>query len=209
MTPEEIVGSPERIQINYPGLLSDLEVDDVIFINDGIIRLRVTEVLKNDLKCIVEAGGLISDHKGCNIPSGKISVQIPTEKDKQDLKLIAELDPEYVAASFVGSAADVEKVRSCLASHGNTRIKIISKIERPIALKNINEIIRASNGIMVARGDLGVEIPAEDVPVAQKDIARRCNRYGIPVIVATQMLEVLSISLLIAVNDHIFPSHES
>jgi len=135
---------------------------------------------------------MISNHKGCNIPSGKISIEVPTQKDKEDLKLIAKLGPEYVAVSFVGSAADVKDVQKCLTEYGNSDIKIISKVERPIALVNIDEIINASYGVMVARGDLGVEIPPEEVPIAQKSIVKKCNRVGRPVIVATQMLESMT-----------------
>lgn len=192
VTPEDVVGTPDRLTIKYPGLIRDLDVDDAIFINDGIVKLVIQEKLPNDLMCEVEAGGLISDHKGCNIPSGNIQIEVPTEKDKEDLKFIADLDPEFVAASFIGAAADVVKVRQCLEENGNDHVKIISKIERPVALENLDGIIGVSDGIMVARGDLGVEIPPYEVPIAQKNMIRKCNRQGIPVIVATQMLESMT-----------------
>jgi len=142
-----------------------------------------------DLYCIVVAGGTISSHKGCNIPSAPIDVDVLTEKDKKDLAFIAKLDPEYVAASFIGSGRDVEDVRSYLSQCGNNKIKIISKIERQLALNNLDDIIAASDAIMVARGDLGVEVEPYLVPPAQKDMIKRCNKEGKPVIVATQMLE--------------------
>lgn len=194
-------------------MIADLDVGDVIFINDGIIKLRVIRKLEKSLKCVCEAGkwltfslyshlgGMISDHKGCNIPSGNISLNVITPKDERDLKLIAELDPEYVACSFIGTADDVRKVRKMLNEFGNNRIKIISKIERPVALRmlssvgkayiseNIDAIIEETDGIMVARGDLGVEIDTWDVPTAQKMMCKKCNKAGKPVIVATQMLE--------------------
>jgi pyruvate kinase len=126
------------------------------------------------------------------MPSGKLSVDVITPKDAKDLAFIADLNPEYVAASFVGTADDVRKVRSCLAASGNTDIKIIAKIERPVALENLDEIIQEADALMVARGDLGVEIEAWDVPKWQKEMVKRCNREGKPVIVATQMLESMS-----------------
>jgi len=144
------------------------------------------------LTCVVEAGGMISNHKGCNIPSGHLSVNVVTPKDKDDLKFIASLNPEWVAASFIGNAEDVHKVRNVLKEFGNESIKIISKIERPSALKNLDEIIEVTDAVMVARGDLGVEIDTWDVPIAQKEMCRKCNIAGKPVIVATQMLESMT-----------------
>jgi len=189
VTPHEVTGTPECIQIRYETMLKDLNAGDLIFVNDGIIRLAVTGKEETCLVCVCEAGGLISDKKGCNIPSGNISLNVITPKDERDLKLIAELNPEWVASSFIGSADDVRKVKDMLASFGNTEIKIISKIERPIALTNIDSIIEETDGIMVARGDLGVEIDTWEVPNAQKMMCKKCNLAGKPVIVATQMLE--------------------
>jgi len=189
VTPEKIIGNKDRIQVKYETMLKDLSVGDTIFINDGIIKLRVKEKLEHDLLCVTEAGGDISDHKGCNIPSGNISLNVITEKDAKDLAFIATLDPEWVAASFIGSAEDVKKVRTVLSAAGNNNIKIISKIERPIAVQNLDEIIEESDALMVARGDLGVEIPTWEVPIVQKEMVRKCNIVGKPVIVATQMLE--------------------
>jgi len=140
----------------------------------------------------VEAGGMISNHKGCNIPAGHLSVNVITPKDREDLKFISTLNPEWVAASFIGSAADVLQIRSALQEFGNENIKIISKIERPIALVNLDEIIEVTDAIMVARGDLGVEIDTWDVPFAQKEMCRKSNIAGKPVIVATQMLESMT-----------------
>jgi len=192
VTEEEIMGSPERFTIDYPGLVDDLGVGDDIYINDGIVKLRVTEKEDMDLVCVVRSGGLISDRKGCNIPGANLSVRVPTEKDREDLKLISELEPEYIAASFIADEIDVLAVRNFFKEQGSDGIKIISKIERPVALRNLDDIIEVSDGIMVARGDLGVEIPPHEVPVWQKEMCRKCNRAGIPVIVATQMLDSMT-----------------
>jgi len=189
VTPAEVVGTPQCIQIKYETMLDDLNAGDFIFINDGIIKLRVLSKNASALQCVCESGGMISDKKGCNIPSGNISLNVVTPKDERDLKIIAELNPEYVASSFIGTAEDVKKVRRFLTEYGNSDIKIISKIERPIALTNIDSIIEASDAIMVARGDLGVEIDTWDVPGAQKLLCKKANAAGKPVIVATQMLE--------------------
>jgi len=194
VTPHKIVGTPEAIQVKYETMLIDLNTDDIIFINDGIIKLRVLSKTDSALQCICEAGGLISNHKGCNIPSGNISLNVITPKDAEDLRLIAELNPEYVASSFIGTGDDVRRVRQMLADYGNTETKIISKVERPIALENIDAIIEESDAIMVARGDLGVEIDTWDVPSAQKMMCRKANAAGKPVIVATQMLESMTSS---------------
>lgn len=166
VTPKEIVGNSERIQIKYETLLEDLGADDIIFINDGIVKLVVVEKdeAAGDLICTCEAPGDINNHKGCNMPSGKLSVNVVTEKDAADLKFIAQLDPEYVAASFVGTGDDIVQVRKELEKHGNFNVKIVAKVERPVALENIDDIIRESDALMVARGDLGVEIEAWDVP---------------------------------------------
>mmetsp|Transcript_38747 Transcript_38747/g.97602 ORF Transcript_38747/g.97602 Transcript_38747/m.97602 type:complete len:535 (-) Transcript_38747:434-2038(-) len=189
VTAEEVIGTPERFTITYSTIVKDLVKGDLIFVNDGVVRLRVQSKTDTDLICVVEATGTISDNKGCNIPSGQLSLSVVTEKDAEDLVLIAELAPEYLATSFVGTADDIHEVRSHLHKHGNFTTKIIAKIERPVALENIDAIIAASDGIMVARGDLGVEIPPEEVPAAQKSMVKKCNKEGRPVIVATQMLE--------------------
>ncbi|WP_457557613.1 pyruvate kinase [Candidatus Harpocratesius sp.] len=188
---EEILGDQNGASISYRGFYKDVNIGDPIFINDGLVRLKVVEKEPNTRKinCTVVAGGPISSRKGVNIPSGTLSTQNPTEKDIHDLKLIAELNPEYIAASFIANAKEVKTIRSILHNAGAPRIKIISKIERPIAITNFDEILAESNGIMVARGDLGVEIPAEEVPIRQKEMILKCNRAGKPVIVATQMLE--------------------
>ncbi|XEO79811.1 Pyruvate kinase [Candidatus Lokiarchaeum ossiferum] len=191
---ESIIGDNTKASISYKGFYHDVEIGGKIFINDGLVCLEILE--KDDKKrCVktkVIAGGPISSRKGVNIPSGHLSTENPTEKDRRDLKFIAALQPEYVAASFIANAEEVRTIRKILQNGGASRTKIISKIERPIALTNFDEILDASDGIMVARGDLGVEIPAEDVPMRQKEMILKCNRAGKPVIVATQMLESMT-----------------
>ncbi|MBN1389572.1 MAG: pyruvate kinase [Candidatus Thermoplasmatota archaeon] len=192
VTTEEVSGTLDRFTVRYPGLLDDLKLGDEIFINDGIVKLRVTAKEEQDLVCLVRSGGLVSDSKGCNIMGAGLKVRVPTEKDRKDLDLIAELDPEFVAVSFVSDSNDVKEVKQHLEMAGNDRVKVIAKIERPVALRNLDGVIEVSDGIMVARGDLGVEIPPHEVPVWQKEICRKCNRAGIPVIVATQMLDSMT-----------------
>ncbi|MHA1819224.1 MAG: pyruvate kinase [Promethearchaeota archaeon] len=189
--PDDFLGDDKVISISHRGFLNDVEKGDFVYINDGLIKLRVEEINKDEkyALCKVLLGGMISDRKGVNIPKGHLSTKNPTEKDIKDLKFIAKLNPEYVAASFVANADEVELVRRILENEGSPDIKIISKIERPIALENFDEILEASDGIMVARGDLGVEIPLEELPLKQKEIILKSNRLGKPVIVATQMLE--------------------
>jgi len=147
---------------------------------------------ENSLTCVVASAGMISNAKGCNIPCGQLSVNVITPKDREDLKFIAGLDPEWCASSFIGKAADVEQVKATLKEFGNENIKVISKIERPSALTNLDSIVEVTDSMMVARGDLGVEIDAWDVPTAQKEMCRKCNAAGKPIIVATQMLESMT-----------------
>jgi pyruvate kinase len=188
---KEIVGNQQQASISYKGFIHDVDVGDYVFINDGLVRLQITEKNEKEgfVKTKILAGGTISSKKGVNIPKGQLSMKVPTDKDVHDLRLIAKLNPEYVAASFISNAEEIKEIRAILDNGGADRTKIIAKIERPIALINFDEIIGAADGVMVARGDLGVEIPAEDVPIRQKEMILKCNKVGKPVIVATQMLE--------------------
>ncbi|MBN2154588.1 MAG: pyruvate kinase [Candidatus Lokiarchaeota archaeon] len=190
-TEENWVGTKEKIPISYRGFLNDVKPGDIVYINDGLVKLVIKEIKKEGkyALCEVLLGGLISDGKGVNIPSGKLSTANPTEKDIKDLRFIGTLKPDFVAVSFVSQASEVEDVRRMLANEGSQDTKIISKIERAVALDNFEEILEVSDGIMIARGDLGVEIPYKELPVKQKELIRQCNIHSIPVIVATQMLE--------------------
>jgi len=189
LTTLDIVGDEDRITINYEKLAEEIKPGELIFINDGIVCLKVENIEGTEIGCHIRSGGFLTSRKGVNLPSTKISLTVPTEKDVKDLKLIAWLDPEFVAMSFIGTPEDVVKIRKLLADFGNDRIKLISKIERPVALDNFEAILKVSDGIMVARGDLGVEIPPEQVIPFQKDMIWKCNIAGKPIIVATQMLE--------------------
>ncbi|HME53460.1 MAG TPA: pyruvate kinase [Candidatus Lokiarchaeia archaeon] len=192
VTLDDIVGNQERFTITYEQLAQDAKPGDSIFINDGLVRLEVESIDGNDITCIVRAGGMISSKKGVNLPTTTLSIRVPTPKDVEDLQFIAKADPEYLSVSFVEDASDIEHVRQILEENGNTSIKIIAKIERPNALTNIDEILNAADGLMVARGDLGVEVPFEQLIPAQKMMVRKANIAGKLVIVATQMLESMT-----------------
>jgi pyruvate kinase len=185
----ETEGDQEQFSILLPGFLKSIKVGNVFFVNDGIIKIKVIKKEQDHIIGEVLAGGLISNRKGVNIPSGELSLKVPTTKDIKDLEFIANIDPEYVAISFVSGGDDVLHVKRLLENYGNSKIKLISKIERPIALKNFDQILDVSDAIMVARGDLGVEIDPDKVPLWQKEMIYKCNREGKPIIVATQMLE--------------------
>ncbi|MDT8446626.1 MAG: pyruvate kinase [bacterium] len=192
LTTKSVLGDENHVTISYDPFPKEVSEGDRIFINDGIVCLEALNIKETEVHCRVLTGGTIYTRKGVNLPTTKLSLRVPTEKDIEDLKLIARLNPAYLAASFVGDAEDVETIRHILASYGNTRIKIIAKIERPIAVENFDEILEASDGIMVARGDLGVEMPPEEVPPIQKMMIKKCNTVGKPIIVATQMLESMT-----------------
>ncbi|KPA12896.1 Pyruvate kinase [Candidatus Magnetomorum sp. HK-1] len=192
VTTDPIEGDQERISISYEKLPQEAKSGDLIYINDGLVSLKILDIEKNNLNCEIITGGFISTKKGVNLPSTKISLTVPTEKDVEDLKLIAKLDPEYIAVSFVNDDQDILTIRKILEDAGNPNIKLIAKIERPFALENFDKILAVSDGIMIARGDLGVEIAAEDVQPVQKSLIRKCNIAGKPVIVATQMLESMT-----------------
>ena len=192
VTTDNIEGDKDRISISYEKLPHEAKPGDLIFINDGLVSLKIIDITGNNLQCEIITGGFISTKKGVNLPSTKISLTVPTEKDVEDLKLIARLDPEYIAVSFVNDDKDILKIKKILNDAGNPNIKLIAKIERPFALENFDKILEVSDGIMIARGDLGVEIAAEDVLPVQKSLIRKCNIAGKPVIVATQMLESMT-----------------
>ncbi len=186
---KEIEGDQEKFSIPLKGFLKSMSVGEIFFVNDGIIKIKIIRKEADHVVGEVLTGGLISNRKGVNIPAGELSQKVPTEKDVKDLEFIAKLDPEYVAISFVSGGDDVLHVKRLLENYGNSKVKLISKIERPIALTNFDQILDQSDGIMVARGDLGVEIDPDKVPLWQKEMIYKCNREGKPVIVATQMLE--------------------
>ena len=185
------VGTPSgdrAIPVTYDGLIQDVEVDNRILLDDGLLELKVKAIRAKSIECIVINGGTLSSHKGINLPGVKVSIPSLTDKDREDLKVGIDKKVDYVALSFVRHASDVLELRRLLERLGGTQ-GIISKIEKPEAIDEIDSIIEVSDAIMVARGDLGVEVPIEDVPILQKSIIRKCNEYGKPVITATQMLD--------------------
>lgn len=188
-TNEKLVGTKERIYVSYPNLHSDVQVGNKIMIDDGKLEVVVTAILpNNDVQVEVTMGGVISSKKGVNLPDTRISLPALTEKDLIDLQFIIEQQLDWVALSFVRRVEDIRGLRQILNDH-KSKSKIIAKIEMPEALTNIRDIIVESDGVMVARGDLGVELPVEKVPLIQKDLIRKCLHRAKPVIVATQMME--------------------
>ncbi|ADU31466.1 pyruvate kinase [Evansella cellulosilytica] len=185
----EVVGTTEKISVTYPGLVDDVQVGSTILLDDGLIELKVTEVGNEELTTEVMNSGTLKNKKGVNVPG--VSVQLPgiTEKDANDIVFGIEQDVDFIAPSFVRKASDVLELRELLEKHNAGHIQIIPKIENQEGVDNIEEILEISDGLMVARGDLGVEIPAEDVPLVQKELIKKCNAQGKPVITATQMLD--------------------
>ncbi len=191
ITTDHVIGGPTKVSTTYSGLANDVRPGDTLLLDDGKLQLSVREIRGNDVICTVVVGGSLSAHKGINLPGVAVSAPSFTEKDLRDLEFGIQQDIDYVALSFVRKAEDIRELRKAIIERvGNGRsLPIIAKIEKPQAISNIDSIIAAADGIMVARGDLGVELPPEDVPILQKMIIRKCNRVGKPVIVATQMLE--------------------
>ena len=190
ITTRDVLGDDTISNVSYDGLPGDISAGDAILIDDGLVGLKVKKVINDtDIECVVENGGAVSNHKGVNVPKVKLNLPAITEKDKSDIKFGIEKDVDFIAASFIRKASDVLAIREILEDSDVHHIQIISKIENQEGLDNIDEIIRVSDGIMIARGDLGVEIPTEEIPLAQKEIIKKCNRAGKPVITATQMLD--------------------
>ncbi|MGH3444615.1 MAG: pyruvate kinase [Nocardioidaceae bacterium] len=188
ITTREVAGDTEVCSTTYEGLPGDVSAGDQILIDDGRVRLEVVDVDETDVRTRVVVPGPISDHKGINLPGVAVSVPALSVKDKEDLRWSLHLTADFVALSFVRSAEDVEDVRRIMHEE-NVLLPVIAKIEKPQAIENIEEIVDAFDGFMVARGDLGVECPLEDVPFLQKHVIDVARRHAKPVIVATQMLE--------------------
>lgn len=188
-TNEKCIGTKEKIYVSYPNLAGDVVLGNTIMIDDGKIEVKVSGIEKNgDVKVVVTLGGILSSKKGLNLPDTKISLPALTEKDLADLEFIIDQQLDWVALSFVRSVKDIVILRSKL-DEKKSKTKIIAKIEKPEALVNIRDIIIESDAIMVARGDLGVELPVEQIPLIQKELIRKCIHRAKPVIVATQMME--------------------
>jgi len=189
LTNEDVLGDNTKASVTYKELYKDVREGSCILINDGLVELKVEKIVDMDIHCVIMNGGAISNNQGINVPGAIISLPSLTDKDIEDIKFGIENDFDFIAASFVRKASDVVEIKNILEKYGGSDIKIISKIENREGVDNADEIIAVSDGIMVARGDLGVEIPAEEVPVVQKALIEKCYRNGKPVITATQMLD--------------------
>ncbi len=185
----EILGNKERCSVSYEELCHDLKPNGTILVDDGLLEFKINSIEGTEINCTAINSGYIGNHKGINVPNVSIGLPAVTEKDKSDLIFGCEQDVDIVAASFIRKAADVLDVRKILNANGGEHIQIISKIETQEGVDNIDAIIEVSDGIMVARGDMGVEIPLQRVPIVQKMIIHKCNKLGKPVITATQMLD--------------------
>ena len=189
ITMKDVIGDKERCTVSYKGLANDVKPGDTILIDDGLVGLTVKEVNNDDIVCEVQNSGIVKNHKGVNVPGVKVNLPAITEKDRSDIEFGIEQGIDFIAASFVRKVSDVLAIREILEENNAEHIKIISKIENQEGVENLDEIIEVSDGIMVARGDLGVEIPTEEIPVVQKLMIKKCNEAGKPVITATQMLD--------------------
>ncbi|WP_300276936.1 pyruvate kinase [Peptacetobacter sp.] len=189
ITMDEVVGTKEICTVSYKGLADDVKEGDTILIDDGLVGLRVKSVENGNIKCIVENSGIVKNHKGVNVPGVKINLPAITPKDISDIEFGIKEGIDMIAASFVRKASDVLAIREILEKNNAGDILILSKIENQEGVENIDEILQVSDGIMVARGDLGVEIPTEEMPIVQKMIIKKCNELAKPVITATQMLD--------------------
>ncbi|MCD2137139.1 pyruvate kinase [Salinicoccus halitifaciens] len=193
---DEVTGTSEKFSISYSGLIDDVDSDSRILLDDGLIELKIKNIDKssNEILCEVLNGGILKNKKGVNVPG--VSVNLPgiTEKDEGDIIFGIEQEVDFIAASFIRRNKDVLEIRELLEKHDATHINIIPKIENQEGIDNIDSILEISDGLMVARGDLGVEIPPETVPMVQKDLIKKCNIIGKPVITATQMLDSMQVN---------------
>lgn len=188
LTTDDVIGNKERISVSYKELTKDVKTGSRILIDDGLLELQVLEVKGNDIRCKVLNGGLLGSYKGVNIPGVSLNLPALTKKDKEFIHFGIKMGINFIAASFVRKAQDIIAIRAFLDNEGAAGIYIIAKIENQEGVDHIDEILEVADGIMIARGDLGVEIPPEKVPVIQKKLIRKCNDAGKPVITATQML---------------------
>jgi len=189
ITTHECIGDDNQIYITYDTFPKDVQANEIILLDDGKIQMRVIETNRVDtVVCEIVHGGILTSRKGVNLPNTKVSIPSLTEEDLINLKFVLQFDVEWIGLSFVRNAEDIVQLKHIIAEHGSSA-RVIAKIEKPEAIDNIDEIIAVTDGVMVARGDLGVEMPMEEVPLLQKMIARKCRAASKPVIVATQMLE--------------------
>ena len=190
LTTRDILGDKDIVSISYKGLPKDVEVGGRILIDDGLVELKVLDIINyTDIKCIAINKGILKNHKGVNVPNVMINLPAVTEKDVDDIIFGIQNEIDFIAVSFVRTADDVNVIRRILEDNGGQHIEIISKIESQQGVDNIDEILQISDGIMVARGDLGVEVQTDEIPIIQKMLIKKCNIAGKPVITATQMLD--------------------
>ena len=192
LTSRDVLGNDRLIPINYSSLSKEVSIGNSIFINDGLVKLEVQEIQKDDVICTVIDGGEIFSRKGVNIPDADLSIRVPTPKDVEDLEKACELGTDFLFISFVRGVKDLKKIQEIIESSTNKNIKIIAKIEHRDPLKCIDDIIQFSDGLMVARGDLAIEIGPAKVPVLQKELIKLGMVHAKPIIVATQMLESMT-----------------
>ncbi len=190
---EDTEGTNERVSVSYKELYQDVKPGDQILIDDGLVGMEITEIAGTDIVCVVKNGGEISDRKGVNVPGVKLNMKFISPRDYEDLLFGIREDFDFVAASFTRTADDIREMRKLLDENGGRSINIIAKIENQQGVDNIDEIIKEADGIMIARGDMGVEIPLEHVPVIQQSIIQKVYRVGKQVITATQMLDSMMI----------------
>jgi len=192
LTTKDIVGNATKVSVTYPDLPKDLTVGDSVMIDDGLIEMKVTNITKTDIKCVLINSGFLGARKGVNIPNVSINLPSLTEQDINDIKFGIQNGFDYVAASFVRTANDIVNIRKVLEDNGGSHLKIIAKIENREGVDNLDSILSVADGIMVARGDMGIELPPEEVPIVQKEMIRKCNTVGKLVITATHMLESMT-----------------
>lgn len=189
ITTQECVGNEERIYITYENFPQDVKAGEIILLDDGKLQMRVIETnYKDEVVCEVVHGGILTSRKGVNLPNTKVSIPSLTIEDRKNLEFVLENDVEWIGLSFVRNAEDIIELKDIIKARGKAA-RVVAKIEKPEAIANIDEIIAVSDAIMVARGDLGVEMPMEEVPLLQKMIVKKCRAASKPVIIATQMLE--------------------
>jgi pyruvate kinase len=188
-TTDDVVGNQEKVSVSYKNLIENLEVGDRILVNNGLVIFEVTEISGNDAICKCLAGGVLSDKKSMNFPNKVLDQPFLSEQDKSDLLFGIQNGADYVAASFVSTEKDVLEMREFLDQNGGKEVEIIAKIENRSGVEHVEEICKYSDGIMIARGDLGVEIPGMEVPSVQKYLISKCRMLGVRVITATEMLE--------------------
>jgi len=191
---DEVTGDETRVTVSYKELPGDVKAGSVILIDDGLVSLTVQSVAAGEIVCRVENSGEISDQKGVNVPGAELTMPFLSDRDRDDIRFGVQQGVDFVAASFTRCAEDILEIRKLFSHHGNRSISVIAKIENMQGVRNIDEILRVSDGVMVARGDLGVEIPLEEVPVMQKMLIHKAYTLGKQVITATQMLESMIVN---------------